>query len=329
MTVLFRVHGSTGKGLHPAGGGTHVHVPALVRADISPARGSRSRWAAYPSPQRHARSAATAPGPDGHTGGVLDALSPSRRRLVLLAVGGLLLLLAGVPGVLLVRAASGARPVVQDRLGPVLLVSGYGGSVRALEPLRAALRAAGRDVVVVPVTGGGTGDLAGQATALGRQVEAVLRRTGAASVDVVGYSAGGVVAREWVRSGGGSVARRVLSIGSPQHGTALAELAVGVAGGCPAACRELQPDSALLRRLNARDETPPGPVFVSVWSSADLVVVPADSARLDGGLNLTVQSVCPRARTSHGGLPADPVVQALLRTALGTAPPAVPTGVRC
>ena len=59
--------------------------------------------------------------------------------------------------------------MAQDDPGPVLLVSGYGGSTRALGPLRDALVAAGRDVVVVPAVGGGTGDIDAQAAALDDQ----------------------------------------------------------------------------------------------------------------------------------------------------------------
>lgn len=261
---------------------------------------------------------------------MLGTLSPARRRFVAVVVGaGLVLLLVAVGAVVVHAVAGRVRPVAQDRPGPVLLVSGYGGSTSSLEPLRRTLVAAGRDVVVVPPVGGGTGDLRVQARALGDAVDAALRRYGASSVDVVGYSAGGVVARTWVRDlGGASTARRVLSIGSPQHGTALAGLAVGLGTGCPTACRQLAPDSALLRSLNARDETPAGPDFVSVWSTADQVVVPTGSARLDGALDFTVQSVCPAERTSHGALPSDPVVQAALASTLGTAPPSVPR-VRC
>jgi triacylglycerol lipase len=262
---------------------------------------------------------------------VLDALSPSRRRFVLLGVvGGVLAVLVGA-SVAVVRATQGrVEPVDQGVPGPVLLVSGYGGSTRALDALRSALLSAGRDVVVVPAVDGGTGDIETQAEALGRASAAALRRSGADSVDVVGYSAGGVVARAWVRHhGGASVARRVLSVGSPQHGTALAELAVGLAGRCPAACRQLRPDSGLLRSINAQDETPSGPAFVSVWSSADEVVVPVTTARLSGAVNVTVQSVCPRDHASHGDLPSDPVVLALLRTALGRAAPSPPRGVHC
>jgi len=261
---------------------------------------------------------------------VLATLAPARRRLVLLA------LLAGLLGVLVavavgvVRLTATLPPVAQDDPGPVLLVSGYGGSTRALDPVREALAGDGRDVVVVPPVSGGTGDIAVQARALDRAADDAMSRFDAGSVDVVGYSAGGVVAREWVRrAGGAGKARRVLSVGSPQHGTSVAELAAGVAGRCPTACRQLEPDSTLLRALNARDETPDGPRFVSVWSATDEVVVPPDSARLDGAVNLTVQSVCPGARTSHADLPADPVVLALLDSALGVDPPAAPTDVAC
>ena len=261
---------------------------------------------------------------------MLATLAHARRRLVLLAVlAGLLGALAVVAAVV-VRLTASVTPVAQDDPGPVLLVSGYGGSTRALDPVREALTRGGRDVVVVPPVGGGTGDIAEQARALDGVADDAMHRFDAGSVDVVGYSAGGVVARKWVRDDGGAgKARRVLSVGSPQHGTAVAELAAGVAGRCPTACRQLEPDSDLLRALNAHDETPDGPRFVSVWSDADEVVVPPDSARLDGAVNLTVQSVCPGARTSHAGLPGDPVVLALLDSSLGVDPPAVPTDVAC
>lgn len=261
---------------------------------------------------------------------MLATLAPARRRLVLLAVLAGLLGALGVVAAVVVRLTASVTPVAQDDPGPVLLVSGYGGSTRALDPVREALTRGGRDVVVVPPVGGGTGDIAEQARALDGVADDAMHRFDAGSVDVVGYSAGGVVARKWVRDDGGAgKARRVLSVGSPQHGTAVAELAAGVAGRCPTACRQLEPDSDLLRALNAHDETPDGPRFVSVWSDADGVVVPPDSARLDGAVNLTVQSVCPGARTSHAGLPGDPVVLALLDSSLGVDPPAVPTDVAC
>ncbi|NUR07795.1 MAG: lipase, partial [Nocardioidaceae bacterium] len=96
---------------------------------------------------------------------MLDGLSPTRRRFVLLVVLAALLTAVVTTALVVVRTV-GSDPAAQDLPGPVLLVSGYGGDTASLDPLRDALRAAGRDVVVVRPVGGGTGDLGGQADAL-------------------------------------------------------------------------------------------------------------------------------------------------------------------
>jgi triacylglycerol lipase len=236
----------------------------------------------------------------------------------------------GVATLLVRAAASVADPVPQDQPGPVLLVPGYGGDTSSLIPLEAALRAAGRTVRIVAPEGDGTGDLRAQAARLAHLAEQVRREAGAPSVDVIGYSAGGVVARLWVRDhGGASLARRVLTLGSPHHGSQSATLGRDLAGGCPEACEQLAPDSDLLRRLNAGDETPGGPQWVTVRTSRDEIVTPIDSAALDGALNLLVQDVCPGATTTHGGLPSDPVVLAALGSTLVTGPPRPPVDVTC
>lgn len=262
---------------------------------------------------------------------MLDALSPQRRRVVVGATALILALVVALVVTGVVRArASAVDPVPQDRLGPVLLVPGYGGTGSSLQPLAVALRAAGRTAVVVPEVGDGTGDLAEQARHLGEVATAAQREAGAPSVDVIGYSAGGVVARLWVRDDGGdSVARRVLTLGAPQHGTSQAALGSQLAGGCPPACEQLVPDSDLLRRLNAGDETPAGPLWVTLRTRADTVVTPVESAALDGALNLVVQDTCPGSTTGHPDLPTDPVTLALLTSALGVAAPTAPAGVRC
>jgi triacylglycerol lipase len=261
---------------------------------------------------------------------VLAGLAPARRRLVLGLVGVVVLaVVAGVVSLVLRRGETGGA-ADQSRPGPVLLVPGYGGDVSDLDPLADALRAEGRTVRIVAPTQGGTGDLRVQARRLASAARAAMSSSGASSVDVVGYSAGGVIARLYVADDGGrSVVRRVLTLGSPHHGTDVAALAQDAAGGCPTACEQLATGSDLLRRLDAGDETPSGPLWTTVRTTSDKTVVPTDSAELSGALNVVVQDVCPGSTTSHGALPGDPVVLALLPVALGTEPPSAPTGVSC
>lgn len=249
---------------------------------------------------------------------------------MLLVVGAVLLAVLVTAAVAVVGAVRRPAPVDQQRLGPVIVVPGYGARLGSLDPLVAELRRQGRDPVVFEPTENNEGDLRVQARRLGDLVDRTRKRTGAASVDLVGYSAGGVIARLYVREdGGASVVRRVLTLGSPHHGTDVAALAQEVAGGCPTACEQLATGSELLRRLNAGDETPAGPAWVTVRTTGDQTVTPSTSAALSGAVNVTVQDLCRGATTSHGALPGDPVVLATLRTALGRGRAAAPSRVTC
>jgi triacylglycerol lipase len=254
---------------------------------------------------------------------MLAGLAPARRRVVLGVTALVVLAAATLTAVLVARPSRPAiGPVAQDRPGPVLLVPGYGGETAALQPLADDLTARGRDAAVVPLPGDGTGDLHASADALGQAVATTLERTGADTVDVVGYSAGGLVARLWVADGHAASVRRVVTLGSPHHGTSLAALAGGIVPDeCPVGCRQLAAGSGLLAALNAGDETPDGPTWVSIWTTQDDTVTPPDSARLDGAVNLTVQSVCPTARVGHGDLPHDPLVRAMVIAELGAGQP--------
>jgi triacylglycerol lipase len=258
---------------------------------------------------------------------VWSALAP-RRRLLLV---GVLLLVVIVAAFVALRACAGrsAGAVDRSRPGPVLLVPGYGGSRSALSVLAGRIRASGRSATVLSLPGDGTGDLAAQAATLDAAVTAE-RQRGAPSVDVIGYSAGGVVARLWVaRYAGSAAARRIITLGSPLHGARLAATGSAVApGACPTACQQLAPGSGLLRSLDAAP-LPAGLPWLSIWTTEDETVVPPDSARLAGAVNVPVQSVCADAHVQHGGLPTDPLVTGLVLRALGTGVPTPPSPADC
>jgi len=253
-------------------------------------------------------------------------------QLALIGVVTFAVVLALVVAIGLSRPGSVVRPFVgapQDQPGPVVLVPGYGGNTRALDRLAVRLRAAGRTVEVLGLPADGRGDLRMQAEALRDLVERI--RGDAPSVDVVGYSAGGVVTRLWIREyGGRTVTRRVVTLGSPHHGTKVAGLAKSFSPeNCPTACRQLAPDSELLNALNSDDETPDGPLWTSVWTDVDQVVTPPESARLDGARNIRLQGLCDDERVDHSGLPTAPVVVGIVLDAIATPPPATPDASDC
>jgi triacylglycerol lipase len=250
---------------------------------------------------------------------MLPSLSP-RRRLLVLGVALLLLATAAVAGLLALRPGPPARA---DRAAvPVLLVPGYDGTAESLATLAAALRAAGRRVVVVALPDRGTGDLDASARALGGAVDA----TGADRVDLVGYSAGGMVVRALLAEPGRAArARHVVLLGTPNHGADLAGLATALDPGlCTGACAQLIPGSSFLARLNRGDETPPGPDWVSIWTDRDQTVTPPASALLAGARNVRLQDVCAASAVGHGGLPRDPLVLGLVARALAGGLPARP-----
>ena len=151
--------------------------------------------------------------------------------------------------------------------------------------------------------------------------DAALAR-GAPSVDVVGYSAGGVVAGLWVaRDDGAMKARRVVSLGAPLAGTSLAGTAAVVApDACPAACRQLAPGSAEIAELD-RDRVGEALPWLSVWTADDETVTPPGTAsQLAGTVQVQVQAVCPGARVPHAALPTDPAVTGLVLRALSADP---------
>jgi triacylglycerol lipase len=244
-----------------------------------------------------------------------------RRRGLLTGLAVLVLVVA----ITITVSQLGSHTADRSRLGTVLLIPGYGGNQGSLTALADRVRQTGRDARVVALPGDGTGDLREQAGVLDREVEDAYDR-GAPSVDLIGYSAGGVVARIWADDNSAK-ARRVITLGSPLHGT---QLATGgntvLPDACPTACRQLATGSALMQSLV--DKPIPLP-WLSIWTELDRTVIPPDSARLEGAVNVPLQAVCPAAGTSHSQLPSDPSVTRIVLRAISLEPLAQPTAGDC
>jgi triacylglycerol lipase len=103
------------------------------------------------------------------------------------------------------------------------------------------------------------------------------------SVDLVGFSMGGLVARYYIqRLGGIGRVRRLITISSPHNGTWTAFVR-GNRG-----ARQMRPGSEFLEDLN-RDAATLGWIeFTTIWTPFDLMIVPADSSRLEVGRSIRV-----------------------------------------
>lgn len=257
-------------------------------------------------------------------------LGLSRRRRLLAIVCACVIVAGGAVGAIASTITGQAQAVPDSaRPGAVLLIPGYGGSTGSLDVLAARIRKTGRAATVVMLNGDGTGDLPTQAGVLQGYVEGAVR-AGSGPVTIIGYSAGGVVAWLWdVRYDGLARAARIITLGSPLHGTDLAALGdTFVPGECPVACQQLVPGSSLLSSLadSPADDRPP---WLSLWTTDDQTVQPPTSARLAGAVNVPLQSVCPGLMVSHSQLPDNPLVDGIILRVLATGRLAAPASSDC
>jgi triacylglycerol lipase len=198
----------------------------------------------------------------------------------------------------------------------VLLVPGRNADSVALVDLQRRLFLTGRRVIIVSTGIEDTGDLRAQARQVQETAENMIA-TGAPSVDVVGYSAGGIVTRLWLAQGGEALARRVVTIASPNHGVTGAPLnSLVTKKYCEVTCPQLTRDSDLLNGLpEVKGKAP----WLNLWSTQDHVVAES-TAKLPGVLNVPVQSVCPKNKSGHVSMPSDPAVVGIVLKALALAP---------
>ncbi|HEY3466229.1 MAG TPA: alpha/beta fold hydrolase [Amycolatopsis sp.] len=185
------------------------------------------------------------------------------------------------------------------------------------------------------------GPIADTTKALAAFGDKILAATGAAKLDVVGHSQGGMNIRYWIKYlGGADKISRLVGLSPSNHGTDLFGLlsTLEMIPGVPAAlgtvcqaCNEQTVGSDFLTDLNAGGETVPGIQYTVIQTRYDDVVTPYTSAFLKPApnvKNILLQNVCGLDFTDHLGITYDPVAQGLVLNALDPAhaktPPCVP-----
>lgn len=187
----------------------------------------------------------------------------------------------------------------------------------------------------------GTGDIAASAAQLATFVSTVLAATGAAKVDLVGHSQGGMMPRYYLNFlGGAAKVNTFVALAPSNYGTTLDGLTVlgtdigliepvnSLLATTCTACVEQEAGSAFLARLNAAPIVA-GVNYTVIETRGDEVVTPYRNAFLPAApnvSNITLQNQCPLDASDHVEIAADPVAMADMLNALD---PAQPVTVPC
>jgi len=158
----------------------------------------------------------------------------------------------------------------------------------------------------------------GNARRLARFCERVREETGAAQVDLVAHSLGGLVAMEYLHEGGAAGVRRLVTLASPHAGVTWEGPIVGACG------PQLRAGGAFLVRRADRAVPVPS---LSVYSTHDNVVHPPATSmlRARGGRDRVVDHVGHLSILFDPGV-ASAVVEFLGGRELATTEPAADTG---
>jgi triacylglycerol esterase/lipase EstA (alpha/beta hydrolase family) len=187
----------------------------------------------------------------------------------------------------------------------------------------------------------GTGDIAASAAQLATFVDTVLAATGAAKVDLVGHSQGGMMPRYYLNFlGGAAKVATFVALAPSNYGTTLDGLTVlgtdldfiagvnSLLSTTCTACVQQEQGSAFLAKLNATP-TVAGVNYTVIETRDDEVVTPYSNAFLPAApnvTNITLQNQCPLDAADHVEIAADPVAMADMLNALD---PAAPVKVPC
>ncbi len=173
---------------------------------------------------------------------------------------------------------------------PVLLIHGMLCNGGIWRPLVGVLQRAGFEHIVAIDLHPMFADIEAHAEQVIEQLRALQRNSGGRRVVIVAHSMGGLIARAALRSAGLAVIERIVTLGTPHHGTAIACALPFVP------TRQMCPDNAWLRQLNAEQEGRFDVSMTCLYSPEDTLVCPPSSAILSGARIVRVE------RCGHFGL---------------------------
>lgn len=173
---------------------------------------------------------------------------------------------------------------------PVLLLHGYGcnsGYWASLAPLLDAARISHATLDLEPLTG----DIDGYAQRIEDAARQLRSQAGAPQLVVVAHSMGGLAARAWMRLHGAQQVARLVTLGTPHHGTCLAAFGIGANAGQMRRMGVAGPECAWLGALAGGEQADMRERITSIYSHHDNIIAPQTSSELPGARNLAFGGV--------------------------------------
>lgn len=175
---------------------------------------------------------------------------------------------------------------------PVLLLHGYVCNSGFWRPVSRVLRKAGIShyaIDIEPVFN----SIDTNAAAVHAAVERIISECNTGHVVIIAHSMGGLVARAYLRDYGSHRVAKVITLGSPHHGTSVARRGIGVN------CKEMLcstadgqiTESDWLQKMGVCENKATRELFVSVYSTHDNVIYPQASSYLEGANNIAVSGI--------------------------------------
>jgi len=188
---------------------------------------------------------------------------------------------------------------------PVLLIHGYGCNSGYWHWMSEALDEAHITHYAVdmePVFG----SIDGYAPLVHEAVQRLLQESGQDKIIIVAHSMGGLAARAYLRDHGHANIARAITLGTPHHGTTIANFGIGIN------CGEMNwlgraeegSSSEWLQKLAATENADTRGVILSLYSHHDNIVSPQISSHLPGAENVAVSGI------GHVALALDSRIQA-------------------
>lgn len=192
------------------------------------------------------------------------------------------------------------RIVANPATPPVLLIHGYGCNSGYWHAMSKALIRANITHYAInlePVLGG----IDEYVPKIHEAVEHICRENGGSKTVIIAHSMGGLAARAYLRDHGSRRIARVITLGTPHHGTALARFGIGLNTRQMLWTLGEQEclSSAWLRKLAASEDESVYRLIVSIYSHQDNIVSPQTSSHLNGARNIEFHGIGHVALASH------------------------------